>query len=258
MGLFDCLKCPQNRYSEGQDDRQLTIAHAQILQEKPFLKKLYTDFYNRLKAAIPDSREKTVVELGSGGGFIKEIIGNAVTSDVLNLPNVDKVFSACQMPFADGSVDAFVMFDVLHHIPQPREFFKEALRCLKTGGKIVMIEPANTLWGRFIYKNFHHEGFDTKADWNLGQGGPLSQGNGAVPWIIFSRDRKIFESEFPALTIMRMHCHTPLRYLLSGGFTLRQLVPSCMYGFIKVFEIAISPLNRMIGMFQTIELEKMR
>jgi len=82
------------------------------------------------------------------------------------------------------------MFDVLHHIPHPREFFKEALRCLKVGGQIGMIEPANTLWGRFIYKNFHHEGFDTKAGWKLSAGGPLSNGNGAIPWIIFRETEK--------------------------------------------------------------------
>lgn len=256
MKFFEWLKLPQGGDVEGQDDREVTIAHAQILQQKPFLKKLYSDFYKQLKAAIPDSENKTIVELGSGGGFIKEVIGNAITSDVLDVPNVDKIFSACQMPFADSSVDAFVMFDVLHHIPQPREFFKEALRCLKIGGQIIMIEPANTLWGSFIYKNFHHEEFDTKAGWNLGAGGPLSNGNDALPWIIFSRDRKIFKSEFPTLKIVRMYCHTPLRYLLSGGFTLRQLVPSCAYGFIRIFEILLSPLNCLIGMFQTIELKK--
>jgi len=256
MKLFDWLKCPKNKFAEGQDDRAVTIAHARILQEKPFLKKLYTDFYKELKNAVSDSDKKTIVELGSGGGFIKQIIPNAITSDVLDVPNVDKIFSACRMPFADSSVDAFVMFDVLHHIPQPKEFFREALRCLKIDGQIVMIEPANTLWGRFIYKNFHHESFDTKASWNLGAGGPVLNGNGAIPWIIFYRDRKIFESEFPTLKIVLMHCHTPLRYLFSGGFTLRQLAPSWMYGFIKGFEIVLSPLNGMIGMFQTVELKK--
>jgi SAM-dependent methyltransferase len=258
MSLFDWLKMPESRCAEGLDDRIVTLVHAEILRRKPFLKRLYTDFYQELKSAVPNSGKKTIVELGSGGGFIKDVISNAVTSDVLDLPKVDRIFSACQMPFADESVDAIVMFDVLHHIPQPHEFFKEALRCLKAGGKVVMIEPANTLWGRFIYKNFHHEGFDTKADWNLGRGGPLLQGNGAIPWIIFSRDRKIFESEFPTLKIVRVHSHTPLRYLLSGGFTLRQLVPSCAYGVVRAFEIVLSPLNCMIGMFQTIELEKVQ
>jgi len=258
MKCYEWLKCPHGRCAEGLDDREVTLAHARILLEKPFLKNLYEDFYSELKQAVPESETKTIVELGSGGGFIKEVIPIAITSDVLDVPNVDKVFSACRMPFENASVDAFVMFDVLHHIPQPREFFKEALRCLKVSGKIIMIEPANTLWGSFIYKNFHHEGFDTKADWNLCKGGPLLTGNGAIPWIIFSRDRKIFESEFPALQIMRMRFHAPLRYLLSGGFTLRQLVPSFSYSFFKAIEFILSPLNCLIGMFQTIELEKIR
>lgn len=88
-----------------------------------------------------------------------------ITSDVLKLPNVDKVFSVCNMPFANESVDAFTMIDVLHHVAEPRAFFKEALRCLKVGGNIIMIEPANTLWSRFIYTNFHHELFDPYARW---------------------------------------------------------------------------------------------
>lgn len=48
------------------------------------------------------------------------------------------------MPFQDKSVSAFMMIDVLHHIKDSRQFFKEMQRCLKPGGKIVMIEPANT------------------------------------------------------------------------------------------------------------------
>jgi SAM-dependent methyltransferase len=172
------------------------------------------------------------------------------------VPDVDKIFSAADMPFENKSVDAFFMFDVLHHIADSRAFFTEALRCLKPGGRIVMIEPANTLWGRFIYKNFHHEEFNTKRGWGLEKTGPLSQGNGAIPWIIFSRDRKIFEREFPNLQIVSITRHTPIRYLLSGGLSLRQLVPSFAYPIVKVIEWALSPLNNLLGMFQTIELEK--
>jgi len=160
------------------------------------------------------------------------------------------------MPFEQASVDAFFMIDVLHHIAEPRAFFAEALRCLKVGGKIVMIEPANTLWSRFIYKNFHHEAFDPRADWVLQQAGSLSQANGALPWIIFSRDRKIFEDEFPSLRVVRVETHTPFRYLLSGGLTLRQLVPSFTYPAVKAIEYVLSPLRAFLGMFQTIELQK--
>ncbi len=273
MKTIQWLKLPETMGIEDLDDPATTLLHAEIIQKKPFLKKLYIDFYKQFKKAVSDSKNKVLVELGSGGGFIKEVINNVITSDVLELPNVDKVFSVLDMPFEQASVNAFFMFDVLHHIADPRAFFKEALRCLKISGKVVMIEPANTLWSRFIYKNFHHEAFDTQAPewcrqgqtkWELGprkagtlqESGRLSGANGALAWIIFWRDRKIFESEFPSLRIVRMRNHTPLRYLLSGGLTLRQLVPSFSYPAVKAIEYTLPPINDLLGMFQTIELEK--
>ena len=266
MKIIDWLKLPETRCIKDLDDPATTLLHSDIVRKKPFLRRLYIDFYKQFEEAItePENRaaagsaptRMVLVELGSGGGFIKEVIASVITSDILELPNVDKVFSATNMPFEETSVDAFFMFDVLHHITNPRGFFKEALRCLKAGGKIIMVEPANTLWSRFIYKNFHHELFDTQAGWELQELGPLSHGNGAIPWIVFSRDREVFEREFPSLKIVRMFNHTPLRYLLSGGFTLRQLVPSFTYSLIKAIEYILSPLRNYLGMFQTIELEK--
>jgi len=258
MKIIEWLKLPEVRGIENLDDPAVTLLHGRIIQKKPFLKRVYIDFYKQLQRAVSDPQKKILVELGSGGGFIKDVNSNVITSDILELPNVDKVFSAIDMPFEQAGVDAFFMVDVLHHITDPRRFFKEALRCLKVGGKIVMIEPANTCWSRFIYKNFHHESFDTQAKWELAAGtqGPLSQGNGALPWIIFKRDRQIFEKEFPALSIVSMRNHTPLRYLLSGGLSLRQLVPSFAYPAVKAIEYVLSPVNNLVGMFVTIELEK--
>jgi len=257
MGLIEWLKLPETRCIKDLDDPATTLLHANIIQKKPFLRRLYTDFYRELGKAISnDTENKVYIELGSGGGFIKEVIDNVITSDILELQTVDKVFSVLDMPFKEASVDAFFMIDVLHHITEPRTFFNEAIRCLKVFGRIVMIEPANTLWSRFIYKNFHHEPFDPQAQWALEDVGPVSHANGAMPWIIFSRDREIFEKEFPQLQIVRMYNHTPLRYLLSGGLTLRQLVPSFTYILVKAIEYILSPMNNVLGMFQTIELEK--
>jgi len=256
MKIIELLRQPETRNIKALDDPATTLLHAKIIQKKPFLKKLYIDFYRQFERAMPDFEKKVLVELGSGGGFIKEVIPNVITSDILELPNVDKVFPVSGMPFEKKNVDAFFMIDVLHHVTDPRAFFTEALRCLKTGGKIIMIEPANTLWSRFIYKNFHHELFDTQAQWEPKEQGPLSHGNGALPWMIFSRDREIFEEEFPKLRIVSMRNHTPIRYLLSGGLTLRQLVPSFSYSAVKSVEYLLSPLDNLLGMFQTIELQK--
>ena len=259
MKIVEWFILPEAREREDLDDSAVTFLHSQIIRRKAFLKRIYVDFYQQFAKAAPDPQGKVLVELGSGGGFIKEIISNAITSDILELPNVDKVFSAVEMPFEPDSVDAFFMIDVLHHIADARAFFTEALRCLKVAGKVVMIEPANTLFSRFIYKNFHHEAFDTESDWELGkgEGGSALQGNGALPWIIFSRDRELFEEEFPSFRIVRMHNHTPLRYLLSGGLRLRQLIPSFSYPAVKAIEYVLSPLRNTLGMFQTIHLEKL-
>jgi SAM-dependent methyltransferase len=256
--LIELLKLPELRDVKDLDDPATTLLHSRLIQKKPFLKKLYIDFYKQFQKVTPDCENKLLVEIGSGGGFIKGVIPNVITSDVLTLLNVDKVFSALDMPFKDSSVDAFFMVDVLHHIPDPRKFFIEMTRCLKIDGKIAMIEPANTCWSRFIYKNFHHELFDPQADWELtgGKEHPVSHGNGALPWIIFSRDRRIFEKEFPSLRVVRIRNHTPLRYLLSGGLTLRQLVPSFTYPAFKAVEWLLSPFDNLLGMFQTIELGK--
>ena len=70
------------------------------------------------------------------------------------------------------------------------------------------------------------------------------------------RDREVFEREFADLKIVRIRNHTPLRYLLSGGLTLRQLVPSFSYRLVTVVEWLLSPLSGWLGMFQTIQLEK--
>ncbi len=259
MGIINWLKLSEIKNIENLDDNLTTLLHGKIIQKKLFLKKLYLDFYKELKRSIPENIEnKCLVELGSGGGFIKDVIPNVMTSDIINLPNVDKCFSATNMPFDDHSVDAFLMIDVLHHINNTKAFFKEAGRCLKVSGIIIMIEPANTLWGRFIYQNFHHEAFDPYGTWYLDQDGPLSSANGAIPWIIFFRDRDEFEKEFPFFKIIKLNCHAPFRYLVSGGLSFKQLAPSFTYPLIKGIEMIISPLNQFFGMFMSIKIENIR
>lgn len=256
MGLFEKLSYTKPSDQTPPDDRESTLHHAEILKNKRFLRRIYIDFYQILQEAVGPVEGKTILELGSGGGFIKEVIPHVITSDILPLPNVDQVFSACRMPFENQGLDAIVMFNVLHHIPEVRDFFREVVRCLKVGGRLAMIEPANTLFGRFIYTHFHHETFDPAGDWTFDFTGPLTSANGALPWILFHRDRALFQSEFPELSIVRQQHHTPLRYLLSGGFTMRQLVPGWSYPIIKGIEFCLRPVNSQIGLFETIVLKR--
>lgn len=256
MGLLSFLKLPEAKSIHDLDAPETTLLHRRIIQSKPFLKKLYLDFYDSFLRNVPDLSRKKCIELGSGGGFLKSVFPSVTTSDVLPLEGVDLCFSGLDMPFANESIDAFFMIDVFHHVPDSELFLKEMNRCLKRGGVIIMIEPANTWWGRFIYQNFHHEPFDPQGGWVLLGDGPLTCANGALPWIVFQRDQKRFEQLFPFLKLIKLTPHTPISYLLSGGLTLRQLLPNFLYPLIRFFEFLLSPLSHLLGMFYEIKLIK--
>jgi len=236
------------------DSRKSLFTHKELIKNKSFLKKIYIDFYSQFKnSKIPSGK---VVEIGSGAGFIKEIIPQTITTDVISGPEIDITLRGDKLPFSKNTISAFFLLDVLHHVKNPEKFLYEMEGCLKKGGKIIMIEPYNSLWGRFIYQNFHHENFDQEAGWKIKGRGRLSDANGALPWIIFVRDKKIFIKKFSNLKIIKITPHTPLRYLFSGGLSKPQIVPSFFYGPVLAFERLLFPLNQLFSMFVTIELVK--
>jgi SAM-dependent methyltransferase len=236
------------------DDKEKLTNDAQTIKNKLFLRYIYTDFYKSMAPKnIPSG---SIVELGSGEGFIKEIVPRAITSDIISSHGIDKVFSAEKIPYKTSSIAAFLMVDVLHHIKNPEKALKEMERCLKPQGKIIMIEPYNSLWGGFVYKYLHHEHFDPKGNWQIKGKNRMSDSNTALPWIIFVRDRNMFEKKFPDLKIIKLLPHTPFTYLISGGLTKFQFLPNFTYPIVKFVEMLMAPLNRWLGMFITIEIQK--
>jgi SAM-dependent methyltransferase len=160
------------------------------------------------------------------------------------------------MPFENDSISGLFMVDTFHHLPDALVFLREVSRVLKENGKLIMIEPANTLWGRFIYSNFHHEPFNTEGNWQIPESGPLSGANISLPWIVFVRDKTIFNKEFPRLKIEQITYHTPLRYLLSGGVSFKQIVPDCVFPIFTMIDIILSSLSKHLSMFMTIKVIK--
>jgi SAM-dependent methyltransferase len=236
------------------DSKERLADDARTIKKKSFLKQVYIDFYKRIipKNVLPGP----IVELGSGGGFIKEINPGIITSDIIPGPGVDQVFFAEKMPFKDKSISAFLMVDVFHHIKDPEGALKEMNRCLKVNGKILMVEAYITFFGKLIYKHLHQENCDLASDWKVKGQGRISDSNIAMPWIIFVRDRKIFKDKFPNLKILRVFPHTPFSYLFSGGLTKFQFLPGFTYPFIKSIENLMSPINSYFGMFATIAIQK--
>lgn len=238
------------------DSPERTLFHKELIKRKKFLRKLYESWYAEFLIELKNLPGEKYVELGSGGGFLKELEPKVICTDILDLPENDMTFSALEMPFDDHSVDGIFMIDTLHHIPDMDKFLSEVDRVLTKGGQMIMIEPANTLWGRFIYRNFHHEPFDVNGDWTIPQKGPLSGANGALPWIVFERDRALFDQKFPGLQVERISFRNPLIYLVSGGVSFRQLLPDFMFGIVRIVDGWLPRIWKQISMFQLIRVVK--
>jgi SAM-dependent methyltransferase len=237
------------------DDPETTALRRRIIQQKKFLRKIYEEWYRDIGASLPRS-EGALLELGSGAGFMAEMLPGLTTSDLLPVPGIDLVTDAQRLPFADGSLRAIVLTNLLHHLHDPGRFLSDAGRAVRPGGVLSMIEPWVSPWSRLVYDHLHHEPFDPAASWRSEAGGPLSQANGALPWVLFARDRERFLREFPCWEIERIRTMMPLRYLLSGGVSLRSLMPGWSHGTWALLERLLQPAMPALAMFAHIVLRR--
>ena len=236
------------------DDPRTTALRRSIIQAKPFLRQLYSEWYREICDAIPEG-DAPVLGLGSGAGFLDEFLPGLITSDVFRIPHLSLVLDGCALPFRTASLRGIAMTEVLHHIPDAESFLAEAARCVRPGGVVVMIEPWVTAWSRFVWGPLHHEPFLPDGEsWTIPPSGPLSGANGALPWIVFERDRKIFHERFPVWEIRSIRVNLPLRYLLSGGVSLRSLMPGWSFAAWRRLEGWLDRWMGTLGTFAKIVL----
>ena len=120
-----------------------------------------------------------------------------------------------------------------------------------------MIELWVTKWSQLVYTRLHHEPFISDSPrWEFESIGPLSGANGALPWIIFERDRQIFELEFPHLDILDVSLTMPFRYIVSGGFSRFTLMPPWLFTPWKYMEGLLKPTLGHLAMFAQITVRK--
>ena len=183
------------------------------------------------------------------------MIPGLISLDLRPGARVDAVASATDLPFADSTVSAVFMLNVLHHIPCPGRFFEELARVLVPGGRCALIEPYVSPLSRIVYRRLHHEPFDPEQrEWNLDAGGAMTSANDALPWIILVRDRGIFNASFPALEVERLVPHTVLSYLLSGGLSYRTLLSGRSTDVILAAEKRLAPAADLVASMMTAEI----
>ncbi len=240
------------------DDPARAAELKDTIQGKKALRRIYEEIYESYAACLARCPpEGLVVELGSGGGFVKERIPQVLTSDVLPYEGMDRVVDATSMPFEAESLRALLMLNVFHHIPDVPAFLGEAERVLKPGARVLIVDQFPSLLSKPIYRFLHDEPFDPKAkDWSFASTGPLSGANGALAWIVFERDLEQFKLRFPGLELVSFRPHTPMRYWLAGGLKRWTLLPGWAFPLATVVDRMLAGLSRQFCSFVDIELRK--
>src|SRR5690349_8669467 len=106
--------------------RDYFSAQKQLILKRTPLKWCYDAWYAQLLAdaqSVPG--QGTLLELGSGGSYLKDLEPAVVTSDVVD-GVADMVVDGRALPFPDASVKALFLTHVFHHIPDVAAFLREA------------------------------------------------------------------------------------------------------------------------------------
>lgn len=225
-----------------------------IIAAKPLLRGWYDQVYDHHVAAVERAPSGLpVLELGSGGGYLQEVLPHVVTSEVEAAPDVDRVVDAAQLPYADAGLSAVVLTNVFHHLPDPAAFLHEAERCLVDEGRVSIVDQHPGWLARPIYRYAHPEPFDAQAEWGLASG---ESANGAQTHNVFVRDRARFEARFVHFELVRYERFSPLLYWLSGGLSAPSLLPGAALAVIRVVEAFLLWLSPDAASFVAIELRR--
>jgi SAM-dependent methyltransferase len=235
--------------------------HRKMLEKKRMLREVFTEFHYLFRNLEEKflTGEGVKVELGAGISPMRDSYPDVLATDIIDAPHLDKVVNAEEMDFENQSVKVIYGQNCFHHFPHPDRFFKELDRVLVPGGGAILLEPHYGPIASFLYKRlFQTEGYDkTFQSWETPVAGPMNGANQALSYIVFIRDKELYEKKYPSLEIVhQVTVGNYLKYLLSGGLNFRQILPDSFAGVIGLLEMALFPLNRWIALHHVIVLRK--
>ena len=234
--------------------------HEKMIAKRQMIAGVFREFYEKCDYANRKylSGNGKQLEIGSGVGQIKKYYPEVITSEVIESPLVDMVIDATKMNLENDSIRAIYGMNCFHHIPDPAKFFNECQRVLNKGGGVVLIDPYYGWLSNLFYKRaFATETFEKdQASW-ITETKVMVDANQALSYIVFVRDRKKFEAQFPGLEIVEMGVlNNYVRYVSSGGLNFKQLLPNFMIPVLKTVEFLMIPVNKIFGLHHVIILRK--
>lgn len=216
-------------------------------ESKPLLRRIYREFYQQIERHLDRSISGRVVELGSGMGNLREVVPEAICTDLFPNPWLDLVCDGYHLPFRPGTVSHLILFDVFHHLERPCAFLAEARRVLVPGGRLILFEPYISAVSALAYGLFHHEPVGWRAPIDLRTEPPpgtnyyAAQGNATR--LFFSSER--FCPEGWQVEVAQVRAALP--YLLSGGFSRPAFYPAAAYGLLQTLDRGLSLWPRLFG-----------
>ena len=242
------------------DYYKIVQRHRQQYFRRPALQAVYKHWASRIRRQLSKADGKSV-ELGCGCGALSQHL-DLIKTDIYKHTWIDEVVDACDMPYKDGECSNLVAIDVLHHLPEPIQFFDEANRVLAKNGRLIMLEPYISYFSYFIYRFLHHEPLDMKAS-PFEPNTLIDRASGevcneAIPTTLFIHSRKEFSTGWPQLNLILLDFTDFLVYPMTGGFSHRTLLPARWVGpLIKAEDILLKKLGRLLGMRMLVVLQKM-
>ena len=131
-----------------------------VIINDAYLSALYQTSYGRLREVVATCSPDATVEIGAGLGLATRLGYAWMTSDIDRGADHTAQHAAQQLPYRTGSLDALVLKDTWHHVPDIEAFLAEAHRVLRVGGIVAVFDP---YWGwlaRFVYRFLHQERWD--------------------------------------------------------------------------------------------------
>ncbi len=258
--LLELLRDPAIKNADVDGTDRLAI-HGRMLASKPMLRRVFAGFHRSFRRLDEQflAGQGLRLELGAGIAPMRDSYPDVLATDVVYGAHLDRILDAEHMDLPDNSVRTVYGQNCFHHFPHPDRFFDELDRVLAPGGGAILLEPYYGPFATFLFKRlFNTEGFDkSAASWETPAAGPMNGANQALSYIVFVRDRAIFERRYPTLKIVRgERCGNYMAYLLSGGLNFRQLCPDWMCSLVDGIQFLMTPLNRWLALHHIVLIRK--